>query len=119
MGLTLGLFSKFTFLRLKVAYELLSNFQRQLYVKLTIVASICPKYHVHNYVVPKTVVEKFSFSELKIEKVKFFTQSPTKIFCISVFNVEGCLASCLTFRPFLTLDPLQLGCLSKKRVLIY
>ena len=54
---------------------------------------------------PKTVVEKFSFSELKIEKVKFFTQGPTKIFCISVLNVGVCLASCLTFRPFLTLDP--------------
>ena len=54
---------------------------------------------------PKKVVEKFSFNELKIEKVKFFTQGPTKIFCINVFNVGGCLASCLTFRPFLMLDP--------------
>ena len=44
------------------------------------------------------------FSELNIEKVKFFTQSPTKIFCISLFNVGGCLASWLTFRPFITLD---------------
>ena len=52
----------------------------------------------------KTVVEKFSFSELKIEKVKFFTQSLTKIFYTRVFNVGRCLASCLTFRPFLTLD---------------
>ena len=55
----------------------------------------------HNY---GTVVEKFSFSELTIEKVKFFTQSPTNIFCISIFNARGCLASCLTlvicnFRP--------------------
>ena len=54
---------------------------------------------------PKKVVEKFSFSELKIEKVKLFTQSPTKVFCINVFNAGGCLASCLTFRPFLTLEP--------------
>ena len=55
---------------------------------------------------PKKVVEKFSFSELKIEKVKFFTQSPIpKMFCMSIFNVGGCLASCLTFRAFLTLDP--------------
>ena len=46
-----------------------------------------------------------SFSELKIERVKVFTQSPTKTFCINVFNVGGCLASCLTFRSFLTLDP--------------
>ena len=46
-----------------------------------------------------------SFSELKIERVKVFTRSPTKTFCINVFNVGGCLASCLTFRSFLTLDP--------------
>ena len=52
----------------------------------------------------KVVVDKFSFSELKIEKVKFFTQSPTKIFCSSVFNVGGCLEGCLTFdsRPLAT-----------------
>ena len=56
----------------------------------------------YNYIAAKTVVEKFSFSKLKIEKVKFFTQSPIKIFCISIFNVEGGLAS---FRPFLMLDP--------------
>ena len=56
---------------------------------------------------PKKVVEKFRFSKLKIEKVKFFTQSPIrKVFAlINVFNVGGCLASCLTFRPFLKLDP--------------
>ena len=59
----------------------------------------------------KKVVEKFKFSELKIEKVKFFTQAPTKVFCISVFNVGVCLASCLIFRSFLTLDPWRLGCL--------
>ena len=53
----------------------------------------------------KTVVEKFSFSELKTEKVKFFAQSSTKIVCSSVFSVGGCLASCVIFRPFLTLDP--------------
>ena len=45
------------------------------------------------------MVEKFSFSELKIEEVKILTQGLTK------FNVGGCLASCLTFRPFLTFDP--------------
>ena len=55
---------------------------------------------------PKTVVvDKFSFSERKIEKVKFLLKTPTKIFYISVFKVGGCLGSCLTFRPFLTLDP--------------
>ena len=53
----------------------------------------------------KNVVGKFGFSELKIEIVNFFTQSPTKIFCINVFNVGDCLASFLTFRPFLTLHP--------------
>ena len=36
---------------------------------------------------------------------KFFTQNPTKIFCINVFDVGDCLASCLTFRPFSMLDP--------------
>ena len=46
---------------------------------------------------PKTVVEKFNFSKLKIEKVKFFTESLAKIFCIGVFNVEGCIASCFIF----------------------
>ena len=54
---------------------------------------------------PKIVEEKFSFSELKMEKVKLFTQTLTKFYCISVFNVGGCLASCLTFRPFLTFEP--------------
>ena len=61
--------------------------------------------------VSKKVVEKFSFSELKIEKVKF---SNTKIFCINVFNVGGCVVSCLPFRPILTFDSQQLGCLFKK-----
>ena len=60
---------------------------------------------VYNLVVPKKVVEKFGFNELKIEKVKFLSQCPTKIFCIKVFIVGGCLAGCLTFRPFLVLDP--------------
>ena len=54
----------------------------------------------------KEVVENFSFNELKTEKVKFSIQSPTKICCINVFNVGGCLASCLTFRPFFNVRPL-------------
>ena len=33
-----------------------------------------------------------------------FTQSPTKIFYINVFNIVGCLASSLTFKSFLTLN---------------
>ena len=59
----------------------------------------------------KTVVEKLSFKQLKTAKVIFFTQSPNKNFCISAFNAGGCLGGCLTYRPFFTLDPLQLGCL--------
>ena len=65
---------------------------------------------VHDEVVPKIVIEKFSFSQVKIETVKLFTQSTTNIFCISVFNIGSCLASSLTFRP-LTLDPWQFACL--------
>ena len=71
---------------------------------------------VHNSVGLKVVVEKFNFSELKIEKVKFFTQSLTRIFCTSDFKVRSCLASSLTFRSFLTLDPEQHGCLYKIKV---
>ena len=67
------------------------------------VTSLWPKYTIK--LCQKKVEEKFSFSELKIEKVKFFTQSPSKIFWISIFNLEGCLASCLNFRPILMLDP--------------
>ena len=40
---------------------------------------------------PKTVVKKFRFSELKFEKVKLFTQSSKKFYCISVFKQLGCL----------------------------
>ena len=64
----------------------------------------------------KKIVEKFSFSKLKIEKVNFFTQSPiTKVFCINVFNVGSYLASCLTFRPFLTFKPIATWLLIKKK----
>ena len=66
---------------------------------------IRPKYYCTQLSCAKKVVEKFSFNELKIEKVKFFTQSPTKLFGFNVFNVRGSLASCLTFRLFLMLDP--------------
>ena len=52
----------------------------------------------------KNLVEENSFNELKIEKVKFFTQSPTKIFRSNVFNDGDWLASFLFFRPFLTFD---------------
>ena len=43
---------------------------------------------VHNYVVAKSVVEKFSHSELKIEKIKFFTQSSTKFFTLAFLTLE-------------------------------
>ena len=46
----------------------------------------------------KTVVKKLSFSELKIEKVKFVNQSSTKIFCSSVCNVGGGLATWLLIK---------------------
>ena len=49
-------------------------------------------------------MEKLSFNELKIEKVKF---RKSKILRVqpkrfNVFNAGVCLASCLTYRPFLT-----------------
>ena len=39
---------------------------------------------LRNQLVPKKYVEKFSFNELKIEKVKCFTESPTKIFSLTI-----------------------------------
>ena len=39
--------------------------------------------------IPKEVVEKFNFSELKIEKEKFFTQSPVpKFFALTFLTLE-------------------------------
>ena len=64
----LRLLSKFTLSRLKVAWELLSNFhnfQQFLAIALLLPVS-APNSNVHNYIVPKTVVEKFSYSKLKI-----------------------------------------------------
>ena len=45
-----------------------------------IVTWIYPKYYCTQLRCIKTIVEKFSFSELKIEKAKFFTQSSIKFF---------------------------------------
>ena len=76
----------------------------QLYVKLTIFLLLpvsALNTIVYDLVLPKTVMEKFSFKKLKIEKVIFFTQSPTSI---SILNFGSCLANCLSFRPFLMLD---------------
>ena len=83
----------------------------------SVITSICPNYHVHNLVVRKTVAEKFSFSELNIEKVKLFTYSSTKIFCISAFNNEVCLTSCLFLRSFLNIRTIATWMLIKKRVI--
>ena len=78
--LTLDLLSKFTFLRFKVAKELLGNFQN--FKQFLAIFLLLP---VSAANVRETVVEKFSYSELKIEKLKLFTQSSTKIICSSVF----------------------------------
>ena len=40
---------------------------------------------------------------LKLKKLNYLLRIQPKNFFISVFNVGGCLASCLTFRLFLTL----------------
>ena len=60
------------------------------YMKITNfsnVTSICPKYYCTQLSchVPKEVVEKFSFSELNIKKIKFFTQSPISNFFALTF----------------------------------
>ena len=34
-------------------------------------------------------MEKFSFNEVKIEKVKLFTQNPAKTFCITPFFINN------------------------------
>ena len=43
---------------------------------------------VHNYVVPTKIVEKFSFNEFKIEKVKFFIQVQPKFFALTFLTSE-------------------------------
>ena len=61
----------------------------------------------------RKVVKKFGSSELKIEKVKFFTpEFNSKIFCINVFNIGGCL-TIFSVRPFAT------WLLTKKNMYIY
>ena len=62
------------------------------------VTSICPEYYCTQLA---TCQEDFwrnlALVNLKLKK---------STFCINVFNVGGCLASCLSFRPFLTFRPL-------------
>ena len=55
---------------------------------------------VHNEVVTcqKKLWRNLALANLKLSPIP-------KFFCINVFSVGGCLASCLTFRTFLTLDP--------------
>ena len=64
------------------------------------------------------IVSRYSYNKLK--KI-FFTQIPAKsFFCISIFNVGGCIASCLTFRLFFKVRPLANWLLIKrKRVFRY
>ena len=44
--------------------------------------------NAHNKVVPEKNVEKFSFSELNIETVKSFTQTPIKNFALAFLTLE-------------------------------
>ena len=49
----------------------------------SIVTGICPKYYCTQLSCAEIFVEKFSFSELKIEKIKFFTQIQPKFFALA------------------------------------
>ena len=83
----------------------------QLYAQLTIFLFLpvsALNTIVHNSVVLKTVAKRFCFCELKIEKVKIFTQIPTN-FALASLNVGGCFANYLTFRPFLTFWHIKLN----------
>ena len=99
----LGLLSKFTLSRLKVAWELLSNFhnfQQFLAIALLLPVS-APNSNVHNFTLSqKQLWRNLATANLKFKKQTFLLT----VSCSSVFNVEVCLATCLTFRPFLTLD---------------
>ena len=64
----------------------------------------------------KKVVEENSFNELKTEKVKFFTQIPTKIFCSNVFHDADFSASFLFFWTILNVRLLLTWLPIKKRV---
>ena len=44
--------------------------------------------NAHNKVAPEKDVEKFSFSELNIEKVKSFRQIPNKNFALAFLTLE-------------------------------
>ena len=53
----------------------------------SIFTSICLKYYCTQLSCGKNNYEELILSEPKFEKVNISNQSPTKIFCISVFNV--------------------------------
>ena len=55
------------------------------------VTSICPKYYCTQSSCAKKNVEKFSFNELKIEKLynwKSFTESSTKTFALMILTLD-------------------------------
>ena len=54
---------------------------------------------------PKYLSGNLASVNLKLKKLNYLLRVQPKFFCISIFNIGGCLASCLTFKPFLTLDP--------------
>ena len=85
--------------------EFLPIFQIPIFVKLTIflmlsVSALNTIVATQLNCVKKMLWRNLALVNLKLIKINFFTQSPTKIFCINVFIVVGCLASCLTLRPF-------------------
>ena len=84
------------------------NYDIAVYVELTIFL-LLPKSALNTmYTIKlcqKQLWRNLASVNLKLKKFKLFTQSSTKNLCMSVFNVGGCVASYLTFIPFLTLDP--------------
>ena len=85
--------------------EFLPIFQIPIFVKLTIflmlsVSALNTIVATQLNCVKKMLWRNLALVNLKLIKVNFFTQSPTKIFCIKFFIVVGCLVSCLTLRPF-------------------
>ena len=65
---------------------------------------------------PKYLWENLASVNLKLKKLNYLLRVQPKIFCISVFNIGGCLASCLTIFNY---RPLATWLLIKKRVVTY
>ena len=54
----------------------------------------------------KQLWRNLALMNLKLKKFTIFYSEFNQFYSISIFHVGGCLASCLTFTPFLTtLDP--------------